>query len=136
MLSPADSKNLICLYFASSDTEFEIKTRSCNKHLLLVANNPVACACFFDFMVNLFIKHVLGVNSDHSGLYGDTSGYYGTVKQQGHLTLHLHMLIWIKGSLSPDEVKRHLSDPTSDFKQCLIEYLENVHVGDFLTCLK
>jgi len=41
----------------------------------------------------MFIKHVLGVGTEHSGLYGDTSGYYGTVEQQGHLTLHLHTVL-------------------------------------------
>ena len=55
-------------------------------------------------MIENFIKHVLGVGSTHQGLYGDTAGYYGTVEQQGHLTLHLHMLLWIQGSLSPDEM--------------------------------
>ena len=32
-------------------------------------------------MVQLFIKHVLGVDSDHTGIYGDTLAYYGTVEQ-------------------------------------------------------
>ena len=44
----------------------------------------------------MFIKHVLGVGTDHPGLYGDTAGYYGTVEQQGRLTLHLHTVLWIK----------------------------------------
>jgi Helitron helicase-like domain at N-terminus len=48
----------------------------------LIAANPVAGACFFDFMVRMFIKHVLGVREEHDGLYGNTSGYYGTVEQQ------------------------------------------------------
>jgi hypothetical protein len=40
----------------------------------------------------MFIKHVLGVENEHDGLYGKTAGYYGTVEQQERLTLHLHML--------------------------------------------
>ena len=55
-------------------------------------------------MVQMFIKHILGVGAEHRGLYGDTSGYYGTVEQQGQLTLHLHMLVWIKGALSLEEM--------------------------------
>ena len=70
-------------------------TRSEDAHYRLIANNPVAGACFFHFMVEMFIEHVLGVGTNHRGLYGDTSGYYGTVEQQGRLTLHLHMLLWI-----------------------------------------
>ena len=36
----------------------------------------------------------------------------------------------------PKEVRRHVSDPTSDFQHLLIEYLENAHVGEFLTGIK
>ena len=55
-------------------------------------------------MIQAFIKHVLGVDADHPGIYGDTSSYYGTVEQQGRLTLHLHMLLWIKGALILQEI--------------------------------
>jgi hypothetical protein len=132
-LAPPDSKSPICLYFASDDATFEVPVRTRNERLLLVANNPVASARFFHFMIELFIKHVLGVGSDHLGLFGETSAYYGTVEQQGRLTLHLHMLIWIAGCPSPDEIRKRLLDPTSDFQRLLIEYLENAHVGEFLT---
>ena len=46
----------------------------------------------------MFIKHVLGVGEKHRGLYGDTEAFYATVEQQGRLTLHLYMLLWIKGA--------------------------------------
>jgi hypothetical protein len=55
-------------------------------------------------MVQTFIEDVLGVKSKHCGLYGDTKAYYGTVEQQGWLTLHMHLLLWIKGSLTPQEM--------------------------------
>jgi hypothetical protein len=29
-------------------------------------------------MVQMFIKHVLGIGQDHIGLYSDTCTYYGT----------------------------------------------------------
>ena len=44
-------------------------------------------------MADTFITDVLGVGSKHHGLYGDTKAFYGTVEQQGQLTLHLHMLL-------------------------------------------
>ncbi len=49
----------------------------------LIANNPVAGARFFHLAVQLFLKHVLGVGTDHPGLFGNTESYYGTVEQQG-----------------------------------------------------
>ncbi|KAK0431125.1 hypothetical protein EV421DRAFT_1893411 [Armillaria borealis] len=57
-----------------------------------------AAAWFFNFLVNLFIEEFLGC------FYGNTSGYYGTVEQQG--------------ALSPQETK-------------IINWLEACHTGDF-----
>ncbi|KAF8219079.1 hypothetical protein L208DRAFT_1224831, partial [Tricholoma matsutake] len=99
----------------------------------LIAENPVAGAQFFDFMVRMFIKHVLGVGTEHDGLYGNTSGYYGTVEQQGRLTLHLHMLVWINGTLTPEKIRQKILEPDSEFRKSLIEYLEGAHSGDFIT---
>ena len=65
----------------------------------LSANNPVNGARFFDFMVKAFIKHVLGMDADHPGLFGEVAAYFGTVEQQGRIILHLHTLIWMKQSL-------------------------------------
>ena len=81
----------------------------------------------------MFIKHVLGVNQDHPGLYGKTAAYYAAVEQQGRLTLHLHMLLWILNSLSPQEIRDGILDPNSDFQKRIVEYLESVHVGEFVT---
>ena len=84
-------------------------------------------------MVRSFIKNVLGVDNDHSGLYSKTSGYYGTVEQQGRLTLHLHLLLWIEGALSPQEIRDKLMSEDSAFQKELVEYLESAHKGEFHT---
>ncbi|THU97439.1 hypothetical protein K435DRAFT_596348, partial [Dendrothele bispora CBS 962.96] len=87
-------------------------------------------------IVKLFIKHILGVGTDHNGIFGSTSGYYGTVEQQGRLTLHLHMLLWIAGSRSPQEIRDAILSPNGGFQRKIVEYLESVHTGDFLTGTK
>jgi hypothetical protein len=132
-LSPADSRHPISLYYADKNIEFKIDLRTSNERNLLVAQNPVAAARFFDLMIRMFIKHVLGVGSNHSGLYGNTSGYYGTVEQQGRLTLHLHTVLWIQNALSPQEIREKLMNKDSDFQRSLIEYLEGCQKGEFLT---
>jgi hypothetical protein len=75
-------------------------------------------------MIQAFIKHVLGVDADHAGIYGDTSSYYGTVEQQGRLTLHLHMLLWIRGALTPQEIRDQIMDPESDFQKKWLSILK------------
>ena len=84
-------------------------------------------------MCEMFIKHILGVGSNHSGFYGDTNAYYGVVEQQGRLTLHMHMLLWLKGCLTPQEIRDRILNPNSNFQVKLVQYLESVHVGEFLT---
>ena len=131
--SPADNMHPISLYFADTQQTFNPDLRPENERYKLIAGNPVAGARFFHFMVEMFVKHVLGVGQNHPGLYGKTSAYYATVEQQGRLTLHLHMLLWIMNSLSPQEIRDKIMDPNSDFQREMVEYLESVHVGEFKT---
>ena len=137
-LSPADNKHPICLYFADNKEQLDVELiRSEDERYRLIANNPVAGARFFHFMVQMFIEHILGVgaesNTNDPGAYGKTAGYYGTVEQQGRLTLHLHMLIWIRGSCSPEETRSKILEPDSLFRSKLLEYLESCHAGDFIS---
>ena len=131
--SPADNMHPISLYFADTQETFSPELRHENERYRLIAENPVAGARFFHLIVEMFIKHVLGVNQEHPGLYGKTAAYYATVEQQGRLTLHLHMLLWILNSLSPQEIRDRIMDPNSDFQKKIVEYLESVHVGEFMT---
>ena len=132
-LSPADINHPICIYFADKNIMFkpELYFKKADDAYRLVTSNPVAAARFFHLMCENFIKHVLGFRKKHAGLYGETKAFYGTVEQQGRLTLHLHMLIWIKGAPSPQEVRDKILDPESDFQKSMVEYLESVHQGEF-----
>lgn len=105
----------------------------------MIATNPVAGAQFFKVIVELFIKHVLGVDINYRGLYGDTSGYYrdtsgyyGTVEQQERLTLHIHMLLWLKHALTPHQIRERLLDHNSNFQKPMVEYLESMRKGEFM----
>ncbi|KAF8239695.1 hypothetical protein L208DRAFT_1236553 [Tricholoma matsutake] len=42
------------------------------------------------------------------------------------------MLLWIKDTMSPDEMQQTIMDPNSAFQQSLVEYLEGAHTGDFI----
>lgn len=135
-LSPADIMHPICIYFADSKEEFTPNLSAYDERIRLVCRNPIAGARFFHFMIQTFISDVLGVNGTHPGFYGQTSGYYGTVEQQGRLTLHMHLLLWIKGSLNPQEMRDKITGGDSIWRQKLIDWLERCHTGDFLTGTK
>ena len=131
--APADVKHPVALYMADTKEKFVPTFRDQDERLRLIANNPVAGARFFNMVVKLFLKHVLGDGLDRRGLYGETAGYYGTVEQQGRLTLHLHMLVWIRNSLTPQEIRDRIMDLESTFQKEMVEYLESVHKGEFAT---
>jgi hypothetical protein len=129
---PADVKHPIALYFAGTKQVFEPSMEyDSNEANRLISENPAAGARFFHVMVENFIKHVLGVDAGHEGLFGDTAGYYGTVEQQGRLTLHLHLLVWIRGSLSPQEIRQRMISEDSTFQKAMVQYLEGCHAGEF-----
>ena len=132
-LSPADIQHPICVYYAGTDEEFKPKIVPYDERMRSVCRNPVAGARFFHFMVETFIEDVLGIEASHRGLYGDTAGYYGTVEQQGRLTLHLHMLLWIKGYLNPQELKDKIMNNDEAWQLRLFKYLESCHSGEFIT---
>ena len=83
-------------------------------------------------MIETFITHVLGVGSNHCGHYGDTKAFYGTVEQQGQLTLHLHMLLWINGCLNPQEMREKFLKSDSEWNQKIIDWLKSCQSGKFL----
>ena len=44
------------------------------------------------------------------GILGHVSAYFGTVESQGRGTLHLHLLLWLDGVLSADDMCEWLKD--------------------------
>jgi hypothetical protein len=130
-ISPADVKHPLCIYFADKNEKFEVQILPYDERM--ICRNSVAGARFFDFLVKLFISDILGIDAKEAGLYGDVCAYYGTVEQQGQLTLHLHMLIWLRGNLTPQEMRERILDANSDWQKCLISWLESCHTGEFMT---
>ncbi|KAJ2914801.1 hypothetical protein MD484_g5620, partial [Candolleomyces efflorescens] len=134
-VSPVDNKHPLCIYWADKNIKFHPDLKEYNERVRLVASNPIAGARFFHFLVELLIKHLLRWADDQErpGVFGHTSAYFGTVEQQGRMTLHVHMLIWIANSLNPQQVRDKLLSEDSDFKAELLAYLESCQVGEFLT---
>ncbi|EIW81885.1 hypothetical protein CONPUDRAFT_27690, partial [Coniophora puteana RWD-64-598 SS2] len=76
-----------------------------------------------------FFTTVLGfdlrqMNSD--GVLGRGEAYYGTVEAQGRGTLHCHMLVWLVGSMNPDQIMARIIDERdNEFEQKLLSYLDD-----------
>ena len=59
--APADVNHPIALYYADTKETIYPTFRMEAERVKLIANNPVAGARFFKALVDMFIKHVLGV---------------------------------------------------------------------------
>ncbi len=131
--APTDHRHPIAIYWADQDIHFSPLPKTEHNCIIAITGNPVAAARFFKFMVDLFIEHMLRAGGDLPGAYGNATSYYGTVEQQGRLTLHLHLVLWIRNSLSPQEIRDRLVSGDSEFRRRIIEYLEAAHTGDYFT---
>ena len=98
---------------------------------LLVANNPGACARFFHTIVSRFIAVILRYGKHENGLFGKCTAYYGTVEAQARGTLHLHMLIWIDGHPSPQEMRDAMS-ASPEYTAQVFSWLESLIKSELL----
>ncbi len=98
---------------------------------LLAARNPVACALFFNTMMNAFIRVILRYGRPGRGLFGNCSAYFGTVEAQGRGTLHCHMLIWLEGHPSPQRMRELMVD-SEQYQQDMFHWLESIIKSELL----
>ncbi|THU85225.1 hypothetical protein K435DRAFT_869505 [Dendrothele bispora CBS 962.96] len=112
-LNPTDTNNLIAQEIAGRDVDLDkffddLKPGSENLECCtFISQIPVAAAEFFDISVKNLLEILLGTKRiNKKGVKGEVSVYYGVVVAQGHGSLHIHLIIWINGGLSPIEIKQ------------------------------
>ncbi|KAI0317656.1 hypothetical protein OF83DRAFT_1042019, partial [Amylostereum chailletii] len=75
-------------------------------------------------VISEFVSTILRYNRGE-GLFGSCEAYFGTVEAQGRGTLHCHMLIWMKGNLSPQKLRDKMNADAT-FKSSLFGWLETI----------
>jgi hypothetical protein len=82
----------------------------------VVSKNPVGAALCFERMINVTLKHLLGIDLDsvtkttiplclrRKGVLSVITAYFGVFETQGRGTLHAHINFW--GSLSPNLLQK------------------------------
>lgn len=98
----------------------------------LCKNNPVAMAKFFNVIVSEIFNTLFGFDKDATvGIFGPLRSYYGMVEAQNRGTLHIHLLLWMKCRLTPEDLFEKLNTD-ADFKSRLFQYLSTVNLSSFL----
>ncbi|KIY65099.1 hypothetical protein CYLTODRAFT_357351 [Cylindrobasidium torrendii FP15055 ss-10] len=82
-------------------------------------------------MFDLFLGTVLGTQRpDRRGVFGRIKTYYGVVEAQARGSLHIHILLWLEGALSPLDIQT-LCETNETFRKRMFEWLESIIKHDF-----
>ena len=119
-INPSDVGDPIAQVLAGKQIDLDDfeKTTGPNslQHNLNIVGDPYAAAKFFHFVIAVLLKELFVikayVNGSHvkrnDGIFGKVASYIGTVEAQGHGMLHLHIVVWLVGSLMHVQMKQAL----------------------------
>ena len=128
-LNPADIHSPIVCFLSGEDidlnSEITQNLPSSRNRAQLVAENPVAAAQYFRIVIKAFISCIMRYKKVDGGIFGDVSGYYGCVEEQGRGTLHLHMVLWVSWYNSPTDLHQRMQFD-EQFKQNVLDYLSSI----------
>jgi hypothetical protein len=131
-INPADVYNPIVKFLAGNDIDIDNllsdQVPTYWEQARVIAKNPCLAAEFFDIYINAFISTVLRYDpkrrSVRPGILGVTKAYYGCVEAQGRGSLHCHMVIWLHGGLTSDEIRDRIV-VDHRWRDQLIEFLDD-----------
>lgn len=130
-INPSDMQDPIAQVLCGQEIDLDHFTRAYDRPSdVAVASDPYAAASFFHIIVNAILQQLLGIKGykhrqpvqREKGILGIVEAYIGTVEAQGRGTLHLHIVLWLHGA------------PTSDqMKECLLNEQFREKVKSFIT---
>lgn len=134
-INPADTADPIAQVIAGDKINLDNfeKTAGPNsdQRSQTISEDPYAAAKFFHFIINVVIEELFGLQKADShnqtvkrkeGVFGKVAAYVGTVEAQGRGTLHLHIVLWLVGALTPAEMQAALK--TEIFRSKVASYIE------------
>jgi hypothetical protein len=135
-INPCDLHNPIAQAFAGENIDLDnfISTLGPDKDQRAqnIADNPYAATQFFHFMIHTILETLFQVKvTQHQmksslGILGHVAAYFGVVESQGCATLHLHLLVTLKHTPSPDEMVECLK--SEEFHKHIVSYIHtNLH---------
>lgn len=121
-INPDDLHDPLAQLFVGEDIDLDnfSKTAGPNKQERAknIARDGFGEAKFFQFLINTVIETLLGAKVSNKrfesakGIFGILEAYYGTVECQGRGSLHVHMLIFLRGAPTWEEMREMLKTET------------------------
>ena len=123
-INPADVYHLLLGVLGGRELA-EWQSMDRHQKAVFVARNPGPAAQFFDAMIKAFLDIIVRHGKEGGGLFGECETFYGMVEAQGRGTLHCHLLLWIKGNPSPQELRDRLTGEDG-FRLRMFDWIESI----------
>ena len=132
-INPMDTHDPVVQVFTGADINLDqfdhITGPDAATRAFRIAHDPYAAAKFFHFTINAILDSFFGIlrNSRgdkiewEGGIFGVDEGYVETVEVQGWGTLHLHMLLWLKGAPTSAKMKQLLQSDI--FRSRIVDFI-------------
>jgi hypothetical protein len=138
-INPTDTHDPIAQVLAGQEIDLDAFDKTAgpdsSHRALIIASDPYAAAKFFHFTVQVILEELMGITIikqnrgltvRKEGVFGTIEAYVGTVEAQGQGTLHLHVLLWLRGAPPASVMKDCLQ--SSDFRARIANYIDsNIH---------
>ena len=116
-INPADTQDPIAQVLSGQDIDLDHFAKLDERPSeATITSDPYASVSFFHFMINAILRELLGIRGykrgqsiqREEGVLSIIEAYMGTFEAQGQGTLHLYMVLWLRGSMASDEMKELL----------------------------
>jgi hypothetical protein len=130
-ISPMDAKHILAYQICNRTKHLDLNnlpTELLDEEFRLkqASEDPVSLAQFFNVIVTNILSCLFsGGSNPKGGIFGPVKSYYGMVEAQNRGTLHIHLLLWIKGTPHPDTLYNNLTS-NHTFKDSLFSYLNKI----------
>ena len=130
-IKPGDSHDPIAQVFCSEEINLDnfVATMGSPKerHTQNIAGNPYGAVKFFHFLIRTVLTTLFSIETTKfkvkvkMGVFGWVQVYFGVVESQNHGNLHLHLLVWMEGAPTSDEMHKLLQE--AEFHACILVYI-------------
>ena len=92
-----------------------------------IAGDPYGAAKFFHFLIRTVLTTLFSIETTKfkvkvkMGVFGRVQAYFGVVESQNRGSLHLHLLVWLEGAPTSDEMHKLLQE--AEFRARILAYI-------------
>ena len=130
-INPSDLHDPIAQVFAGEDIDLDHFTKlmgpDSHQRAQNISKDPFAASEFFHFTIKTILETLFQIQTTKfqikrkKGVLGEVEAYFGMKEVQGRGTIHLHILIWLKNTPSPDQLTFLLR--SEEFREKIRRYI-------------